>query len=77
MSFLKQITQIKVRNFGSHNRVFHSLFKVRRNGIFGIKGLNNSKKVTSSGAQSDVRDYYWFRSAVPYQLSFKKLQIHY
>ena len=46
-------------------RVFHSLYKVGRNGIIGINGFNNSKKVTSSGARPDARDYYWFKSPVP------------
>ena len=36
------------------------------------KDLTTAKKVTSSGAQPDARDYYRFRSPVPYQLSFKK-----
>ena len=49
-------------------RVFHSLYKVGRNGNFVFKGFNNSKKkVTSSGAQPGARDYYWFRSSVPNQ----------
>ena len=41
------------------NRVFHSLYKVGRNGNFVLKGFNNSKKkVTSSGARPDATDYY-------------------
>ena len=52
------------------NRVFHSLYKVGRNGNFVFKGFNNSKKkVTSSGARPDATDYYWFRSPVPNQMS--------
>ena len=31
-------------NCGIINRVFHSLYKVGRNDIIGIKGFNNSKK---------------------------------
>ena len=51
-------------------RVFHSLYKVGRNGNFVFKGFNNSKKkVTSRGAQPDATDYYWFRSPVPNQMS--------
>ena len=46
-------------------RVFHSLYKVGRNGIIGINGFNNSKKVTSSGARPDARDYYWLKSPMP------------
>ena len=41
-----------------NNGVFHSLYKVGRNGIIVFKGFNNSKKVTSIGAQPDARDYY-------------------
>ena len=36
-------------------RVFHSLCKIGRNGIIVFKGINNSKKVTSSGAKPDAR----------------------
>ena len=51
-----------------NNRVFHSLFKVGRNGIIVFKGFNNSKKkVTSSGARPGARDYYWCRSPMAYQ----------
>ena len=32
------------------------------------KDLTIAKKVTSSGAQSDARDYYWFRSPMPNQI---------
>ena len=49
----------------SFNRVFHSLYKVGKNISIGIKGFNSSKKVTSSEARPDARDYYWFRSPVP------------
>ena len=49
-------------------RVFHSLYKVGRNGNIGIKGFKNTKKeVTSSGARPDARDYYWFKSPTPNQ----------
>ena len=52
------------------NRVFHSLYKIGRNGNFVFKGFNNSKKkVTSSGARPDATDYYWFRSPVPNHMS--------
>ena len=52
------------------NRVFHSLYKVGRNGNFVFKGFNNSKKnVTSNGARPDATDYYWFRSPVPNHMS--------
>ena len=52
------------------NRVFHSLYKIGRNGNFVFKGFNNSKrKDTSSGARPDATDYYWFRSPVPNQMS--------
>ena len=51
-------------------RVFHSLYKVGRNGNFVFKGFNNSKKrVTSSGARPDATDYYWSRSPVPNHMS--------
>ena len=34
------------------------------------KYLTTAKiKVTSSGAQADATDYYWFRSPVPNQMS--------
>ena len=48
-------------HISNDSRVFHSLYK----------GFNNSKikKVTSSGAQPDATDYYWFRSPVPNQIS--------
>ena len=47
----------------SNIRIFHSLYKVGRNGIIVFKGFNNSKTiVASSGARPDARDYYWFRS---------------
>ena len=40
-------------------RVFHSLYKVGRNGNFVFKGFNNSKKEMTSGrAQPDATDYY-------------------
>ena len=42
------------------SRVFHSLYKVGRNIIIGIKGFYNSKKVTPNGSQPDARDYYWY-----------------
>ena len=49
----------------NHNWVFYSLYKVERNGIIGIKGFNNcKKKVASSRARHDIRDYYWFRSPI-------------
>ena len=50
-------------------RVFHSLYKVDRNYIIVLKGFNKSKKDTSSGAWPDARDYCWFRSPIPNQLS--------
>ena len=50
-------------------RVFYSYYKVGRNCIIGVKGFNNSKKATSSGARPDARDYYWFKSPMPNQLS--------
>ena len=47
-------------------QVFHSLYKVGRNGSIGIKGFNNSKnKVTSNGAGQDARDCYWLKSPMP------------
>ena len=52
------------------SQVFHSLYKVGRNGILVFKGFNNNKKkVTSSGARPDATDYYWFRSPVPNHMS--------
>ena len=51
-------------------RVFHSLYKVGRNGTIGIKGFNNSTKTaTCIGAWPDARDYYWFKCQMPNQLS--------
>ena len=50
-----------------HNRVFHSLNKIGRNGNFVFKGFNNRKK--KSGAPPDATDYYWFSSPVPNQMS--------
>ena len=45
------------------DRVFHSLYKVGRNGNVVFKGFNNSKKkVTSSGARPGARDYCWFNA---------------
>ena len=53
-----------------NDRVFHSLYKVGRNGNFVFKGFNNNKKkLPSSGARPDATDYYWFRSPVPNQMS--------
>ena len=41
-----------------------------RNGIIGLaKDLTAANKVTSSEAQPDARDYYWFKSPIPNQLS--------
>ena len=40
-------------------------FTVCTNGIIGINGFNNSKKVTSSGARPDARDFYWLKSPMP------------
>ena len=52
------------------SRVFHSLYKVGRNGNFVLKGFNNKKKrVNSSGARPGARDYYWFRSPMPNHMS--------
>ena len=51
-------------------RVFHSLYKVGRNRSVGIKGFNNSKKATPSGAQPDaIGIYFWFSRPMPNQLS--------
>ena len=51
-------------------RVFHTLYKVGRNGNFVFKGFNNSKKkVTSSGARPGATDYCWFRSPMPNHMS--------
>ena len=40
--------------------------KFGRNGSIGIKGFNNSKK---SYLRLDARNYYWFKSSIPYQIS--------
>ena len=51
-------------------RVFHSLYKVGRNGNFVFKGFNNSKKkLPASGARPGAIDYCWFRSPMPYHMS--------
>ena len=48
-----------IRQIASYNRVFHSLYKIGRNGNIVFKGINNSKKkVTSSGARPEATDYY-------------------
>ena len=69
VSFLACIVKFKLILYLC-TRVFHSWHKVGRNGSIGIKGFNNSNKhVTSSRAQPDARDYYWFKSPMPNQLS--------
>ena len=66
----KHTAQLSIWNFSFLIRVFHSLYTVGRNGNFVFNGFNNSKKkVTSSAAQPDAIDYYWFRSPVPNQMS--------
>ena len=35
-----------------------------------------AKKVTSSGAQTDARGYYWFRSPMPSQLKRKLISVN-
>ena len=37
--------------------------------VLAAKDLTKAKKVTSSGAQPDARDYYWFKSPMLNQLS--------
>ena len=37
--------------------------------LLASKDLTTVKKVTSSGAQPDAGDYYWFRSPVANQMS--------
>ena len=50
----------------SYIRVFHSLYKVAEMALLASKDLfNNSKKVTSSEARPDAKDYYWFKSPMP------------
>ena len=65
------MTRLKVLLWEVNNiRVFHSLYKVSRNGSFVFKDLTTAKKkITSSGARPDATDYYWFRSPVPNQMS--------
>ena len=36
------------------------------------KELTTAKKVTSSGARPNARDYYWFRSAMPNHIQVQK-----
>ena len=57
---------IAQNNSSTNIRVFRSLYKV---GSIGIKGFNNNKKFTPSWAHPDARDYCWFRSQMPNQLS--------
>ena len=53
-----EYTECTVSIVQFHNRVFHSLYKVGRNGNFVFKGFNNNnKKVTSSWARPDATDY--------------------
>ena len=66
------VLQLKLNHFlicWNLIQVFHSLYKIGRNGIIGIKGFNNSKKVPYSGVRPDARDYYWFKNPMPNQLS--------
>ena len=53
--------------------LLHELFTVNTNlaeiAELASKDLTTAKKVTSSGARLDTRDYYWFRSPMPNQLN--------
>ena len=42
--WIQNLQIIRVKNNICINRVFHSLYKVGRNGIIVFKGFNNSKK---------------------------------
>ena len=43
--------------------------KLAEMAILASTGLSTPKKVTSSGARSDTRYHYWFKSPTPNQLS--------
>ena len=43
--------------------------KLAEMALLASKDLTTAKNVSSSGARPDARDYYWFRSPVPNQMS--------
>ena len=77
----------KTSRQGLNNRVFHSLYKVGRNGNFVFKGFNNSKKklppvgldlmlqiITGLGVQCLTR---WAKQAFAYKFkTFRSLYSH-
>ena len=75
---LKRVRRVRVREVHSQHLFVLSLYviefftvctKLAEMAILYSKDLTTAKKVTSSGAQSDTTDYYWFRSPVPKQMS--------
>ena len=49
--------------------LFTANTKLAEMALLASKDLSTAKKVTSSGAQPDARDYYWFKSPMLKQLS--------
>ena len=49
--------------------IFTVYTKLAEMAILALTGLRTPNKVTSSGARPDARDYYWFMSPTPNQLS--------
>ena len=50
-------------------RVFTICTKLVEMALLYLKDLTTAKKVTSSGAQPDARNYFWFRSPMPNHMS--------
>ena len=61
--------EIDDANFKGAIEFFTVYAKLSEMALLASKDLTTAKEVTSSGARPDARDYYWFMSPMPNQMS--------